>query len=86
MIGAFAVVDDGKTDWKVVVVDVSSPLAASLNDIGDVETHMPGYLATMQEWFRVYKIPAGARENEMALDGEIKGREYAFFPSPLRLR
>jgi hypothetical protein len=35
----------GETDWKVIAIDVNDPLAAKLNDIKDVETHMPGYLA-----------------------------------------
>lgn len=79
VLGTFAVIDEGQTDWKVVVVDVSSPLAVDFNDIGDVEAQMPGYLDTMVEWFRVCKIPDGAKEkNEIALDGDIKGKEYVY--------
>jgi inorganic pyrophosphatase len=75
VLGTFAVIDEGETDWKIVVVDATNPLAGRLNDISDVETHMPGYLATMQEWFRLYKVPEGKRKNDIAMNGELKGRE-----------
>ncbi|KAJ5105347.1 hypothetical protein NUU61_002694 [Penicillium alfredii] len=73
VLGAFAVLDNGQTDWKVIVVDVASPLTAMLHGIEDVETHMPGYLATMKEWFRVYKIPEGKGENVVAFGGGVEG-------------
>ena len=42
MLGTLALIDDGETDWKVLAIDVTDPLAKSLNDIGDVEKLMPG--------------------------------------------
>ncbi|CAL5872357.1 uncharacterized protein PFLUO_LOCUS6621 [Penicillium psychrofluorescens] len=77
VLGTFAVIDEGETDWKVVAVDATNPLAGRLNDISDVETHMPGYLETMQEWFRLYKVPEGKGENEIAMNGELKGKDFA---------
>lgn len=29
-------IDDGETDWKVLVIDVNDPLASKVNDIEDV--------------------------------------------------
>lgn len=82
VLGAFAVIDededsdDGETDWKVVVVDATSPLVDELRDINEVERHMPGYLETMKEWFRVWRRAEGEgkRGNRIALEGEIKGK------------
>ena len=34
----------GETDWKVIAIDVTDPLAENLNDIHDVEKLMPGFL------------------------------------------
>jgi len=34
----------GETDWKVIAIDVSDPLAAVINDIEDIDAHMPGFL------------------------------------------
>lgn len=79
VLGAFAVIDEGETDWKIVVIDMENPAAEQLNDISQVERQMPGYLGTMKEWFRVYKVPDGKKKNDFALNGEIKGREYAPF-------
>ncbi|PCG88367.1 Inorganic pyrophosphatase [Penicillium occitanis (nom. inval.)] len=46
MLGAFIVLDQGETDWKVVVIDVEDPLAARLNNLLDVEAEMPGLLTS----------------------------------------
>jgi inorganic pyrophosphatase len=80
VLGAFAVIEALKADWKVVVVDTSNPLAGEMHDLGDVERHLPGYLETMLEWFRVYKMPEGWARNEIAGegDGTFKGREYVW--------
>ena len=47
-----ALLDEGETDWKVIVVDVADPLAPKLNDIEDVERHLPGLIRATNEWFR----------------------------------
>lgn len=44
VLGVMALLDEGETDWKVIVIDVNDPLAAKLNDIEDVERHMPGLI------------------------------------------
>jgi nucleosome-remodeling factor subunit len=77
VLGIMALIDEGETDWKVIAIDVTDPLAASLNDIGDVEKHMPGFLKATNEWFRIYKIPTGKPENQFAFNGEAKNKEFA---------
>jgi inorganic pyrophosphatase len=57
-----ALLDEGETDWKVLVVDVNDSLAPRLNDIEDVERHLPGLIRATNEWFRIYKIPDGKPE------------------------
>ena len=47
-----ALLDEGETDWKVIVVDVQDPLASKLNDIEDVERHLPVLIRATNEWFR----------------------------------
>lgn len=53
VLGIMALLDEGETDWKVIVVDVNDPLAPKLNDIEDVERHLPGLIRATSEWFRV---------------------------------
>lgn len=78
VLGIMALLDEGETDWKVIVVDVNDPLASKLNDIEDVERHLPGLIRATNEWFRIYKIPDGKPENQFAFSGEAKNRKYAF--------
>lgn len=72
-----ALLDEEETDWKIIVIDVNDPLAPKLNDIEDVERHLPGLLRATNEWFRIYKIPDGKPENQFAFSGECKNRKYA---------
>lgn len=72
-----ALLDEEETDWKVIVIDVNDPLAPKLNDVEDVERHLPGLLRATNEWFRIYKIPDGKPENQFAFSGECKNKKYA---------
>ncbi|KND03014.1 inorganic pyrophosphatase [Spizellomyces punctatus DAOM BR117] len=77
VLGTMALLDEGETDWKVIVIDVNDPLAPKLNDIEDVEKLLPGLLRATNEWFRIYKIPDGKPENNFAFSGEAKNKKYA---------
>jgi inorganic pyrophosphatase len=77
VLGTMALLDEGETDWKIIAIDVNDPLAGKLNDIEDVEKHLPGLLRATNEWFRIYKIPDGKPENAFAFSGEAKNRRYA---------
>uniref|UniRef100_A0A915LDL2 Inorganic pyrophosphatase n=1 Tax=Romanomermis culicivorax TaxID=13658 RepID=A0A915LDL2_ROMCU len=77
VLGTLALIDEGETDWKIVAIDVTDPLASQMNDIDDVEKFLPGLLNATNEWFRIYKIPTGKPENKFAFDGKFKNREYA---------
>uniref|UniRef100_A0A0X3NUU3 Inorganic pyrophosphatase n=1 Tax=Schistocephalus solidus TaxID=70667 RepID=A0A0X3NUU3_SCHSO len=77
ILGILAMIDEGETDWKVIAIHNEDPLAVKLNDIDDVEKHMPGFLQATREWFRNYKVPTGKPKNEFAFDGNFKNREFA---------
>ncbi|KAI8330901.1 inorganic pyrophosphatase [Chlamydoabsidia padenii] len=77
ILGVMALLDEGETDWKVITIDVNDPLAPKLNDIEDVEKHLPGLIRATNEWFRIYKIPDGKPENVFAFSGEAKNKKYA---------
>lgn len=55
VLGVLALIDDGETDWKLIVIRTSDPIAAFLNDIDDVETYLPGCIEAIREYFRCYK-------------------------------
>ena len=77
VLGIMALLDEGETDWKVIVIDVRDPLASRMNDIEDVERQLPGLIRATNEWFRIYKIPDGKPENNFAVSGEAKNKKYA---------
>jgi inorganic pyrophosphatase len=77
ILGLMALLDEGETDWKIITIDINDPLASKLNDIEDVERHLPGLIRATNEWFRIYKIPDGKPENQFAFSGEAKNRKYA---------
>jgi len=77
VLGVFGLIDEGETDWKILAIDVTDPLADKLKDVEDIERLMPGYLRATVEWFRIYKIPDGKPENQFAFSGEAKNAAFA---------
>lgn len=77
VLGTYAMIDEGETDWKILVVDVRDPLAAQLNELSDIEKVMPGTLKTVFEFLRDYKIPDGKPANTFAYNDEAKDRAFA---------
>ena len=61
VLGTLGLIDEGEADWKIIVIDVNDPIADKLNDIGDVEAHLPGLLEATRDWFKIYKIPTPTR-------------------------
>lgn len=74
-----SLLDEERTDWKVVAIDVNDPFAWKVNGIEDVETHLPGLLRATNEWFRVHEIPDGKSEKAFAFSGECKNKRYCAF-------
>ncbi|RMX40420.1 hypothetical protein pdam_00009483, partial [Pocillopora damicornis] len=77
VLGTVALIDEGETDWKILCIDVNDPLAKEMNDVDDIEKHMPGLLKATVDWFKIYKIPAGSGENQFAFNEEAKNKEFA---------
>jgi inorganic pyrophosphatase len=38
-VGAYAMIDDGELDWKVIAINTADPLADKINDVEDVERY-----------------------------------------------
>ena len=76
VLGCLAMIDDGETDWKCVVIAADDVLAPMLNDIDDVERVLPGTIDVMREWLRLYKTVDGKPENKFGMEERAMGREY----------
>lgn len=74
VLGTLAMVDDGETDWKLIVVDSKDPEFNSYNDIDDVPVEKVNEL---REWFRLYKTAEGKGENKFGLDEKAMPSAYA---------
>eukprot|EP00002_Diphylleia_rotans_P004956 TRINITY_DN1389_c0_g1_i1.p1 TRINITY_DN1389_c0_g1~~TRINITY_DN1389_c0_g1_i1.p1 ORF type:complete len:241 (-),score=57.32 TRINITY_DN1389_c0_g1_i1:642-1364(-) len=73
-IGVLALLDEGEVDWKLLTINASDPLASKINDVPDLNKHMPGVLENVHNWYRDYKIPDGKPANKYGFNGEAKGR------------
>lgn len=77
VLGALGLIDEGEADWKIIAIDINDPLASKLNDINDVETHLPGLLDATRDWFRIYKVPTGKPANSFAENGRFYDKRFA---------
>jgi len=77
ILGTYAMIDDGETDWKIVVIDVKDPNADKINDFQDIEKVLPGKLKETFEFLRDYKIPDGKPANKFAFNGDLKDKSFA---------
>jgi len=77
ILGVLCMIDDGEADWKAVTIDAEDKWAPFLNDIEDVEEHLPGTLHAIREWWRTYKIPDGKPPNVFGLEERFMNKAYA---------
>lgn len=77
ILGILAMIDEGETDWKVIVINANDPMAEKLSNISDVDKQMPGLLKATRDWFRYYKVPTGKPENQFAFNGDFKNKDFA---------
>ncbi len=45
-------IDEGETDWKVLVIDVTDPHAAQINSVAELEAVYPGSVKKTFEFLR----------------------------------
>ncbi|EGG21625.1 inorganic pyrophosphatase [Cavenderia fasciculata] len=77
VLGVWAMIDAGETDWKILCIDVTDPLASQINTIEDVEKVMPGKINEVYTFLRDYKIPDGKGPNQFAFDGKLLDKDFA---------
>jgi inorganic pyrophosphatase len=77
VLGILGLIDQGKTDWKIIVINVRDLLANKLHDINDVEKYVPGLLDSLRDWLKNYKTAVGKEQNKFAFDGRYMNRSFA---------
>lgn len=74
ILGVLALIDDNETDWKLICINVEDHYASKINDVADIEAHMPGCIAAIHDWLRDYKLP---QVNAYGYEGKCLGRDFA---------
>jgi len=74
ILGTYAMIDEGETDWKILAIDVNDPLADKLNAHSDIPKEVTDKVFT---FLRDYKIPDGNPPNNFAFNSELKDRGFA---------
>ncbi|KAM9943010.1 hypothetical protein ACTFIT_006406 [Dictyostelium discoideum] len=77
VLGVFAMIDAGETDWKILCIDVNDPIASQINSQEDIEKHLPGKINEVYTFLRDYKIPDGKGPNQFAFDGKLQSIDFS---------
>jgi len=68
VLGDLELIDQGELDHKILVIDVTDPLASKLSSAADLKTVMPGTLEKLVEWLKYYKTTDGKAVNALSSD------------------
>jgi len=74
ILGTYAMIDEGETDWKIIAIDASHPLAEKYHNSTDIPKEITDKVFT---FLRDYKIPDGNPPNNFAFNGELKDKHFA---------
>ncbi|OQS03653.1 hypothetical protein THRCLA_04030 [Thraustotheca clavata] len=77
VLGVLGMIDEDETDWKVIAIATTDPLADKLHDLNDVLLNLPQIVPNIRTWFRDYKIPDGKPPSEFAFDGKAMDKSFA---------
>lgn len=77
VLGAYALLDGGEADWKIVVIDSEDELAEKLNNVEDINRYLPGHLDYIFAWLRDYKLSEDKPKNEFAMNGDFLDAKLA---------
>ena len=80
ILGVYAMIDAGETDWKLITISTNDPKANQMNNLEDVEREMPNKLKEIHEFLRDYKKKDAndlENENKFAFEGKAQDRDFA---------
>jgi len=72
ILGCYAMIDEGETDWKVIAINTADPDADLMNDISDVD---PKKLQEIFAFLKYYKTPTGAPPNVFGFEEKVQNRD-----------
>eukprot|EP01123_Difflugia_compressa_P006567 TRINITY_DN18843_c0_g1_i1.p1 TRINITY_DN18843_c0_g1~~TRINITY_DN18843_c0_g1_i1.p1 ORF type:complete len:340 (+),score=67.16 TRINITY_DN18843_c0_g1_i1:136-1020(+) len=75
ILGLYAMIDSGETDWKIVVIDITDPEAEKYIFTNSVVPKK--VLNPLFNFLRDYKIPDGNPPNKFAFEDKFLGSQFA---------
>jgi inorganic pyrophosphatase len=75
LLGCLAMIDEGETDWKLIGISATDPLAARMHEVEDIDVYLPGAIDALRHWLTMYKSPE--KINTFANEGKPLGRKFA---------
>jgi inorganic pyrophosphatase len=77
ILGVIAMIDSNETDWKILAIAEDDDKARNIQDLNDLNAHMPGATGALTEWLRMYKTAEGKGENKFGCGGNPMGAAFA---------
>eukprot|EP01083_Nonionella_stella_P086653 240873_1 len=77
VLGVYGLIDEGETDWKVVVVACDNILSKELKGIEDLQHQFPWITGSIVDWFRYYKVPDGSDVNQYTKNAAPYSKDFA---------
>ena len=77
VIGLIAMIDADETDWKILAIALDDDRSLNINDLADLDAHMPGVTGALTHWLRMYKTAEGKGENKFGFQGKPQGAATA---------
>lgn len=74
VLGVLGLIDQGETDWKILVEPVSATSGEGYGTLAKVPQDVQ---AAIIDWFENYKVPDGKKKNEFAFNREFRDAETA---------
>ena len=53
VLGYLELIDEGETDHKIIALRTSDTRSVSINDVKDLENHVPGLTARLVDWLKM---------------------------------
>eukprot|EP00928_Gymnodinium_smaydae_P006222 TRINITY_DN1217_c0_g1_i1.p1 TRINITY_DN1217_c0_g1~~TRINITY_DN1217_c0_g1_i1.p1 ORF type:complete len:825 (-),score=209.87 TRINITY_DN1217_c0_g1_i1:285-2759(-) len=77
ILGVIAMIDADETDWKILALAVDDDKAPAIQDLNDLDAHMPGVTQALTNWLQMYKTAEGKGENRFGFGGKPQGSLFA---------
>jgi 3'-phosphoadenosine 5'-phosphosulfate synthase len=66
VLGSLALIDEGETDHKIIVIRESDPHFDSIHNLRDLDRYQKGVIKNIKHWLKYYKTSDGKGVNQLA--------------------